>query len=154
MLIEHHSLLFFLFSILSIAIFHYNWFNMALLCCIFIILLLSNMKKKSKFHVKSEYTYVKVLRKFLPTRLLGPTRLLNFRLFSHLHGYLDSTLIRHHRVGKLHIFWEAHKMFQNLHQLHICPIYCQSNMVRILQNFVNYSEYMNFTGPLEPGKDG
>ena len=88
---------FFLFSILFIIIFHYNWFYKALFYCIFIILLLSILKR-SKFHIKSEYTYVKVLRKFLPTRLLGPTRLLNFRLFSHLHGYLDSTLIRHHKV--------------------------------------------------------
>ena len=90
----------FIFSILFIAIFCYNWFNKALFYCIFIILLLSILKR-SKFHIKSEYTYVKVLRKFLPTRLLGPTRLLNFRFFSHLHGYLDSTLIRHLRVNTL-----------------------------------------------------
>ena len=90
----------FIFSILFIAIFCYNWFNKALFYCIFIILLLSILKR-SKFHIKSEYTYVKVLRKFLPTRLLGPTRLLNFRFFSHLHGYLDSTLIRHHRVDTI-----------------------------------------------------
>ena len=30
--------------------------------------------------------------------LLGPTRLLNFRIFSHQHCYLDSTVIRHPRV--------------------------------------------------------
>ena len=32
------------------------------------------------------------------TRLLRPTRLLNFKISSHLHCYLESTLIRHHRV--------------------------------------------------------
>ena len=35
---------------------------------------------------------------FLPTRLLGPTRLLNFRIFSHQHCYSDSKVIRHPRV--------------------------------------------------------
>ena len=59
-----------------------------------------------KISHQSEYTYVKVLRKFLPTRLLGLTRLLrltrllNVRVFSNLHGYLDSTLIRHLRVSE------------------------------------------------------
>ena len=86
----YHS---FSFSILFIAIFCYNWFNKALFYCIFIILLLSILKR-SKFHIKSEYTYVKVLRKFLPTRLLGPTRLLNFKISSHPHCSLDSTLIQ------------------------------------------------------------
>ena len=37
--------------------------------------------------------------KFLPTRLLGPTRLLNFKISSHLRCYSDSTLIRHFRVN-------------------------------------------------------
>ena len=35
---------------------------------------------------------------FPPTLLLGPTRLLNFRIFSHQHCYSDSTVIRHPRV--------------------------------------------------------
>ena len=138
MLIEHHSLLFFLFSILFIAIFHYNWFNMALLCCIFIILLLSNMKKKSKFHVKSEYTYVKVLRKFLPTRLLGPTRLLNFMFFSHLHGYLDSTLIQHHRVHRKSLLdsniFHYYELIRNV----LLIVYLDSILYRW-----NFSSYLN-----------
>ena len=43
--------------------------------------------------------------KFLPTRLLGPTRLLDFKIISHLHCYLDSTLIRHHRVYRFFHQW-------------------------------------------------
>ena len=35
---------------------------------------------------------------FLPTQLLGPTHLLDFKFFSHLHCYLDSTVIQHLRV--------------------------------------------------------
>ena len=38
--------------------------------------------------------------KFLLTRLLGPTPLLNFKISSHLHCYLDSTLIQHPRVSR------------------------------------------------------
>ena len=40
----------------------------------------------------------KIIFYLVPTRLLGPTRLLNSKEFSHLHAYWDSTLIRHLRV--------------------------------------------------------
>ena len=53
-----------------------------------------SLKKKIKLHLKIAYTFNILLKKFLPTRLLGPTRLLNFKISSHLHCYLDSTLIR------------------------------------------------------------
>ena len=43
-------------------------------------------------------TQLSHFEKFLPTQLLGPTRLLNFKISSHLHCYSDSTLIRHLRV--------------------------------------------------------
>ena len=43
-------------------------------------------------------THLSDFEKFLPTRILGPTRLLHFKISSHLHCYSDSTLIRHPRV--------------------------------------------------------
>ena len=61
------------------------------------------------------YTFINFGRKFLPTllkrvgkiifylvptRLLGPTRLLNSKIFSHLHDYSGPTFIRHLRVHK------------------------------------------------------
>ena len=54
--------------------------------------------------------------KFLPTRLLGPTRLLDFKISSHLHCYSDSTLIRHLRVIVIylhvHMYLPFHVFFQ------------------------------------------
>ena len=44
------------------------------------------------------YTVIRFQDFFLPTLLLGPTRLLNFIIFSHQHCYSDSTVIRHPRV--------------------------------------------------------
>ena len=88
---------FFLFSMPFVAIFHYNCFNRALFSCNFIILLLSSLKRL-KLHQKIATKFLAFMRKFLPTHLLGPTWLLNFRIFSYLHCYLDSTLIRHLRV--------------------------------------------------------
>ena len=43
---------------------------------------------------------------------------------------------------KVHIFWEGYKTLRNLH-----PIldYSTYSKVKILQNFVAFSEYMNFT---------
>ena len=44
---------------------------------------------------------------------------------------------------KVHIFWEDHKILRNLHQLFDWQ-YIGQIMVEILQNFVAFSEYMNF----------
>ena len=47
---------------------------------------------------------------------------------------------------KVHIFWEGHKILQNLHLTFDC-MYCSQKYVRkvkISQNFVAFSEYMNF----------
>ena len=40
-------------------------------------------------------TFIKFWKKFLPTRLLGTTRLLILWSFSYLHDYLDCTIIPH-----------------------------------------------------------
>ena len=52
-------------------------------------------------------THLSNFEKFLLTRLLGPTRLSNFKISSHLHCYSDSTLIRHLRVDIKVIPWTA-----------------------------------------------
>ena len=44
------------------------------------------------------------------------------------------------RISKIHIFLEGHKILQNLHQLFVL---CTASHI-ILQNFVAFSEYMNF----------
>ena len=41
-------------------------------------------------------------------------------------------------IGKVHIFWEGHKILQNLHLTFVC-MYC-----RQMQNSVAFSEYLNF----------
>ena len=45
--------------------------------------------------------------------------------------------------GKVHIFWEGHKILRTLH-LTFDYSTC-SQKVKISQNFVAFSEYMNFT---------
>ena len=48
---------------------------------------------------------------------------------------------------KVHIFWEGHKILQNLHhRLVLCTTV--KSAVEISQNFVFFSEYMNFTNPI------
>ena len=47
-------------------------------------------------------------------------------------------------LGKVHIFWEGHKILRNLHSYLSYVVPVKSN-VEILQNFVSFSEYMNFT---------
>ena len=42
---------------------------------------------------------------------------------------------------KVHIFWERHKILQNLHLTYVVPV---KSKVKISQNFVVCSEYMNF----------
>ena len=42
---------------------------------------------------------------------------------------------------KVHIFWEGHKIFRNLH-LTVCTV--DKSKMKISQNFVTFSEYMNF----------
>ena len=45
---------------------------------------------------------------------------------------------------KVHIFWEGHKILRNLHlRLDLCTVV--KFKVEISQNFVAFSEYMNFT---------
>ena len=46
-------------------------------------------------------------------------------------------------VCKVHIFWEDHNILWNLHLtlFYIVPV---KSKVEILQNFVTFSEYMNF----------
>ena len=41
-------------------------------------------------------------------------------------------------LSKVHIFWEGHKILQNLHLTFV------KSKVKISQNFVAFSEYMNF----------
>ena len=61
---------------------------------------------------------------------------LHFRLFSNSHNlYFHMNM----PLFKVHIFWKGHKFLRNLH----CSN-CQIT-VEISQNFVAFSEYMNFT---------
>ena len=61
-------------------------------------------------------THLSHFEKFLPTRLLGPTHLLNLKISSHLHCYLDSTLIWHPRVIEFLMF---NQIFSGILPLHI-----------------------------------
>ena len=49
------------------------------------------------------------------------------------------------REYKVHIFWEGHKILRNLHLAfvlqYVVPV---KNKVKISQNFLAFSEYMNF----------
>ena len=47
---------------------------------------------------------------------------------------------------KVHIFWEGHKILQNLPLTSVCTVV--KNKGKISQNFVSFSEYLNFTGPV------
>ena len=50
-----------------------------------------------------------------------------------------------HTTVKVHIFWEGHKILRNLHQLFDWQYIGQINqLVGISQNFVAFSEHMNF----------
>ena len=43
---------------------------------------------------------------------------------------------------KVHIFWDGHKILQNLHLTsYVVPV---KSKVKISQNFVAFSKYMNF----------
>ena len=66
---------------------------------------------------------------FPPTLLLGPTRLLNFRIFSHQHCYLDSTVIRHPRVGTCFRFYTQMWLENKTKHLHIEFIVTSHNSV-------------------------
>ena len=46
---------------------------------------------------------------------------------------------------KVGIFWEGHKILQNLHLTFVYSTYKVSLRIKISQNFVAFSEYMNFT---------
>ena len=50
----------------------------------------------------------------------------------------------HTTFGKAHIFWEGHKILWNL-DLTFDPMYCSQKEGEDSQNFVAFSEYMNFT---------
>ena len=47
--------------------------------------------------------------------------------------------------NKVHVFWEGHNILRNLHLTFVC-MYCtvDKSKVEISQNFVAFSEYMNF----------
>ena len=47
------------------------------------------------------------------------------------------------RLGKVHIFWEGHKILRNLPLTFNYSTYSQKK-VNISQNFIAFSEYMNF----------
>ena len=46
--------------------------------------------------------------------------------------------------NKVHIFWEGHKILRNLHLTFLSYEVPVKSKVEILQNFVAFSEYMNF----------
>ena len=46
-------------------------------------------------------------------------------------------------IDKVHIFWEGHKILRNLHLTFVLVVPVKSK-VKISQNFVAFSEYMNF----------
>ena len=48
------------------------------------------------------------------------------------------------RFIKVHIFWEGHKIFRNLHLTFVLCSASQKSKVEISQNFVAFSEYINF----------
>ena len=89
---------FFLFSMVFISFFHYNCFNDAF-CLMYFHSYSSVLFKKNETASKDCIHVNCFFEKFLPTRLLGPIRLLYFSIFPHLHGYLDSTVIWHLRVS-------------------------------------------------------
>ena len=60
-------------------------------------------------------------------------RLKQFEVFVFKTSNLDLAI----RFGKVHIFWEDHKILRNLHLTFVCK-------VEILKHFVVFSEYMNF----------
>ena len=45
---------------------------------------------------------------------------------------------------KVHIFWESHKILQNLHPNFDWHYIQDKGKVKISQNFVAFSEYMNY----------
>ena len=45
---------------------------------------------------------------------------------------------------KIHIFWEGHKILQNLHLTFVQYVVPVKSKVEISQNFVAFSKYMNF----------
>ena len=47
------------------------------------------------------------------------------------------------QVDKVHIFWEGHTILPNLHLTFVLVVPVKSK-VKILQNFVAFSEYMDF----------
>ena len=58
-----------------------------------------------------------------------------------LTGCTEDSNIKHYLI-KVHVFWEGHKILRNLHLTFVLlPV--KSN-VKISQNFVDFSEYMNY----------
>ena len=47
------------------------------------------------------------------------------------------------KIIKVHIFWDGHKILRNLLLTFDC-VYCSKSKGKISQNFVVFSEYMNF----------
>ena len=46
-------------------------------------------------------------------------------------------------IIKVYIFWEGHKILQNLHE-DLSYVVTVKSMVEISQNFIAFSEFMNF----------
>ena len=46
---------------------------------------------------------------------------------------------------KVHIFWEGHKILRNLHRVDLSYVVTVKSTVEISENFMAFSEYMNFT---------
>ena len=67
----------------------------------------------------------KIIFYLVPTRLLGPTRLLNSKKFSHLHGYSGPTFIRHLRVRYL-----KHAVGELLSNAKLFWVYCEGKITK------------------------
>ena len=58
-------------------------------------------------------------------------------------SHLSLPNIESKKYGKVHIFWEDHKILRNLHLTYVWTVV--KSKVKISQNLVAFSEYINFT---------
>ena len=108
--------------------------------CKFIFLLVSRLKKAWNCF-KKRPIHLSHFEKFLPTRLLRPTRLLNFKISSHLHCYSDSTLIQHLKVCKLYylnsiIIWHIGWVWFLKLRLHYSSLPTLVNRTKVLKMLI------------------
>ena len=73
---------------------------------------------------------------------ISPSWLLNIQGHVRAVKWFDINFV-YKNVGKVHIFWEGHKILRNLPLTFDYSTYSQSKG-KISQNFVAFSEYMNF----------